>query len=63
MTSSMRHNARIVLTDATCVLNEAVYEDIPTIVWPEGIDEASSDWLRALVVEFGVLPSSALGMR
>jgi site-specific recombinase XerD len=31
----------------------------PTIVWPEGIDAEASDWLRTLVVDRSVLPSTA----
>jgi integrase len=55
----MTDNARIVLTDASCKVNESIWEDIPTIVWPDGIDVHASDWLRSLVVEQGILPSSA----
>lgn len=55
----MATNANIILTDASCKINEVTWEDIPTIVWPDGIDEAASDWLRSLVVVQGLCPSSA----
>lgn len=35
------------------------WPNIPALIWPEGIDEAASDWLRALVIELGVATSSA----
>lgn len=50
----------IVSTDSSCKINGRAWPDIPTLVWPDGIDEAASDWLRANVVEYGVAPSSAL---
>ena len=49
----------IVKTDASCRLNGQFWPDIPTLVWPDGIDESVSDWLRDLVVEQGILASSA----
>lgn len=52
-------NARIILTDDSCKVNEVIWEGIPTIVWPDGVDEIPSDWLRSLVVDQGVRPSSA----
>jgi site-specific recombinase XerD len=55
----MTASAKIVLTDATCVINNVAWSGIPTLIWPEGIDEVPSDWFRSLVVEQGVLPSSA----
>lgn len=55
----MSINARIEFTDSTCIVSEASWEGIPTLVWPEGIDEAASDWLRTIVVEFGVAQSTA----
>lgn len=55
----MAARAKIILTDATCEINGTVWKDIPTIVWPDGIAEFPSDWLRSLVVEHGVQSSSA----
>lgn len=49
----------IVLTDATCRIRRQSWTDIPTLVWPDGIDEAASDWLRTIVVDYGVATSSA----
>lgn len=49
----------IIYTDASCKIKGQVWSEIPTLVWPDGIDEAASDWFRALVVEYGVAPSSA----
>ena len=55
----MTASARIVLTDSACVINNVAWPGVPTLIWPEGIDEVPSDWFRSLVVEQGVLPSSA----
>ncbi|QFT92519.1 site-specific tyrosine recombinase XerC [Roseovarius sp. THAF9] len=49
----------IVSTSTACRIAGRSWEGIPTIVWPDGIDLAASDWLRALVVEQGVAISSA----
>ncbi|WP_419830331.1 tyrosine-type recombinase/integrase [Methylobacterium sp.] len=49
----------IVTTDASCKIKGQSWTGIPTLVWPEGIDEVASDWFRMLVIEFGVVPSSA----
>lgn len=49
----------IVSTDSSCRINDQAWEEIPTLIWPEGIDEAASDWLRTLVVEYGIAVSSA----
>lgn len=49
----------IVGTDSSCRINDQDWEDIPTLIWSDGIDEAASDWLRTLVVEYGVAVSSA----
>lgn len=49
----------IVYTDGSCNLKGRSWPGIPTLVWPEGIDETASDWLRHLVVECGVATSSA----
>ena len=50
----------IVMTDSSCKINGQAWPNIPTLVWPDGIDEAASDWLRTIVIEYGVAPSSAL---
>lgn len=50
---------QIVCTDQDCKINSQPWPGIPTLVWRDGIDEAASDWLRTLVVEYGVAPSSA----
>lgn len=55
----MAMSARIILTDDSCRINEVNWEEIPTIVWPDGIDEVPSDWLRTLVIDQGVRASSA----
>lgn len=49
----------IVSTDSSCKINGQVWPDIPTLVWPDGIDVAASDWLRTIVVEYGLASSSA----
>jgi len=49
----------IVNTTATCKVRGQSWAEIPTLVWPDGIDEVASDWLRALIVELGVATSSA----
>ncbi len=49
----------IVLTDDSCVIRGNSWPNIPTLIWSDGIDETASDWFRALVVEYGVQPSSA----
>lgn len=49
----------IIGTDSSCRINGQVWEGIPTLIWPDGIDEAASDWLRTVVIEYGVAVSSA----
>lgn len=49
----------IVRTNAHCRIKGQQWADIPTLVWPEGIDEDVSDWFRTLVVDYGVATSSA----
>lgn len=49
----------IVSTDSSCKISGQMWPDIPTLVWPDGIDEAASDWLRTIVVDYGVATSSA----
>jgi len=41
----------IVFTDESCVVGKRAYSGIPVLIWPEGIDETVSDWLRYLVVK------------
>jgi len=41
------------------MINGRSYPGIPTLVWPDGIDEIASDWLRDLVVRRGLAISSA----
>jgi len=48
----------IVMTDAHCQVGGRAWAGIPTLVWPDGIDEAVSDWLRAQVIDCGVAISS-----
>ncbi|MBC7102562.1 MAG: hypothetical protein H5U13_04940 [Parvibaculum sp.] len=50
----------IVRTTASCKIKGQSWVDLPTLVWPDGIDEAASDWLRTIVVDYGVATSSAL---
>ena len=50
---------RIVKTDASCVINGRSYPGIPTLVWPEGVDEQASGWFRDLMTTNGVPASSA----
>lgn len=50
----------IVRTTARCKIKGQSRAEIPTLVWPDGIDETASDWLRTLVVDYGVATSSAL---
>ena len=49
----------IVETDASCKLGGQSWTGIPTLLWPDGIDEAASDWFRTLVIDHGVATSSA----
>lgn len=49
----------IILTTSSCLMKGQAWPGIPTLVWPEGIDQPASDWFRALVVEHGVATSSA----
>jgi len=49
----------IVETDASCRLGGQPWPGIPTLLWPDGIDEAASDWFRTLVVDHGIATSSA----
>jgi len=49
----------IVGTDASCKLGGQPWAGIPTLLWHDGIDEATSDWFRTLVVDHGVATSSA----
>lgn len=48
----------IVKTDAHCQIGGRSWVGIPTLIWPGGIDEVVSDWLRALVVDHGDAASS-----
>ena len=59
MRSSNPNLGLIVCTNTTCKFSGRSWEGIPTLIWPDGIDEDASDWLRALVVENGVAISSA----
>jgi integrase len=52
-------NGIIVETDASCVIDKIPCPGLPTLVWPEGIDEAASDWFRYLIRKTDALPSSA----
>lgn len=49
----------IVITDAHCRIKGRSWVGIPTLVWPDGIDEVVSDWLRTQVVDCGAAASSA----
>lgn len=49
----------IVCTTARCKLKGHSWPNIPTLVWPNGIDEDASDWFRTLVVDYGVASSTA----
>ncbi|MBX3488606.1 site-specific integrase [Parvibaculum sp.] len=49
----------IVRTNASCKIKGQSWADVPTLVWPDGIDEAASDWFRTVVVDYGVAASSA----
>lgn len=59
MTESRLEDGIIVSTSASCLLKRQSWAGVPTLLWPEGIDEAASDWLRGLIVELGIAPSSA----
>jgi integrase len=52
-------NGLIATTIQGYVINGESRPGIPTLVWPEGIDEEVSDWLRSLVVERGLACSTA----
>jgi integrase len=49
----------IVNTDQTCKIHGRSWEGIPTLVWPEGIDEVASDWFRDIVLRYGASRSTA----
>lgn len=49
----------IIDTNTSCQIHGRSWAGIPTLVWPEGIDKAASDWLRELVVSHGVATRSA----
>ena len=49
----------IIMTDASCQISGQAWAGIPTLLWPDGIDEAASDWFRTLVIDYGVATSSA----
>lgn len=46
-------DGRVVATDIGCLIHGQPRPGIPTLVWPEGIDEAASDWFRDLMVRGG----------
>lgn len=48
----------IVYTSSSCKFKGQSWPDIPTLLWPDGIDETASDWFRTLVVDYGVATSS-----
>lgn len=48
----------IVMTDAHCQVGGRTWAGIPTLVWPDGVDEEVSDWLRAQVIDYGIASSS-----
>jgi len=50
----------IVLTNKSCIIRGKSWPSIPTLVWPDGVHEAASDWLRSIVVDHGIAKSSAL---
>lgn len=50
----------IVRTDASCVINGRVRPEIPLLVWPDGIDETVSDWLRHCVLHKDLATSTVL---
>ncbi|OYT93519.1 MAG: hypothetical protein CFE43_01955 [Burkholderiales bacterium PBB3] len=60
MTYTKMNDGLIICTDTTCTVSKHSWPDIPTLLWPEGIDEDASDWLRELVVDSGILASSAM---
>lgn len=49
----------IIDTSTACKIKGQFWVGIPTLVWPDGVDEAASDWLRVLVIDYGVAASSA----
>lgn len=59
MTVSNLADGIVLKTDASCVIEGQAYPGIPTLVWPEGIDQAASDWFRDLIRKADALPSSA----
>lgn len=40
----------IVTSDQICMVKGRGREGIPTLIWPDGIDEVASDWFRYLIV-------------
>lgn len=59
MANSPSDIGQIVCTDSSCRINGQPWPGIPTLVWRDGIDEPASDWFRALVIDYGIAPSSA----
>lgn len=48
----------IVATNSLCRIRGKAMPGIPTLLWPEGVDESASDWFRYLVDDEGASPSS-----
>ncbi|MBX3595854.1 site-specific integrase [Sphingomonas sp.] len=48
----------IVMTSGTCVIRGIRRPSIPTLVWPDGIDEPASDWFRYLSVDLELAAGS-----
>lgn len=48
----------LVHTGTECLIAGVPYPAIPTLIWPDGIDEPASDWFRYLTVSRGLAPST-----
>lgn len=59
MASPNIYDGLIASTRPNCKINGHPWANIPTVVWPEGIDEDASDWLREIVIRMGLATSTA----
>jgi len=58
-TVAIASTGKIVLTNEFCRVGGRARPGIPTVLWPDGIDENVSDWLRYLVCDRGVSTGTA----
>ena len=59
MISAVFDRGTLLSSGVVCEVQQKKYQDIPTLVWSDGIDEDASDWFRDLIVSVGVRQSTA----